>query len=272
MENSTILDILIVGAGPSGIAAAVEAKRQGLDKIKVLEKGPSHSSMIRSYYKEGKRVDAGYAGIEPICFGVMCLRDGNRETFLSFMDFAIESNKIQIEYQCEVWSIEKKQDLFIIQSNKGVFQARAVIIAIGKMGKPNTPSYYNQIPASLKNQKAILFDINTREINQLNVLVVGGGDSAGEYLDMLHNTNKVFWSYRQKEIQKMNELNKKIVLSLIENNKISPLWGTEITNIEDEQGKAKVYFQNSNFSPLSVDVVLYGLGGMTPVNFLKNIS
>jgi thioredoxin reductase (NADPH) len=265
------LDMIIVGAGPSGIATAIEAKRHGLTAIKILEKGPSHSSMIRTYYKEGKRVDAKYAGLEPICFGVMCLRDGNRESFLSFIDHAIAANGIEISYGCEVWAIEKQADgAFFVKSSKGDFLAKTVVIAIGKMGRPNQPEYYSKIPASLKNSKAILFDINTRELSGLEVLVVGGGDSAGEYVDMLHATNKVIWSYRQTSISKMNEVNKRIVEKLMADAKIESLLGTTIVSVEEDDARPRVNFADG--SSRTVDVVLYGLGGMTPVSFLKSVS
>src|SRR5437879_351864 len=79
MQNPTTIeniDLLIIGAGPAGLAAAVEAQRGGISNLLVVEKGPFHSQMIRTYYKEGKRVDAQYAGVEALCFGMLCLRDG----------------------------------------------------------------------------------------------------------------------------------------------------------------------------------------------------
>src|SRR5207244_110177 len=75
------IDLLIIGAGPAGLATAVEAQRGGISNLLVVEKGPSHSQMIRTYYKEGKRVDAQYAGVEALCFGILCLHDGNRESW-----------------------------------------------------------------------------------------------------------------------------------------------------------------------------------------------
>ena len=98
------IDLLIIGAGPAGLAAAVEAQRGGISNLLVVEKGPSHSQMIRTYYKEGKRVDAQYAGVEALCFGILCLRDGNRESYLAMMDYVIESSQIPVRYNTEVWS------------------------------------------------------------------------------------------------------------------------------------------------------------------------
>src|SRR5262245_7640160 len=121
MTNENI-DLLIIGAGPAGLAAAVEAQRAGFSNLLVLEKGASHSQMIRTYYKEGKRVDAQYAGVEALCVGVLCLRDGNREGYLAMMDQVIESSHIPILYGTEVWSLTKTAgiDSFVARTTAGV--------------------------------------------------------------------------------------------------------------------------------------------------------
>src|SRR5260370_35148724 len=95
MPNPTAIeniDLLIIGAGQAGLAAAVEAQRGGISNLLVVEKGPSHSQMIRTYYKEGKRVDAQYAGAQALCFGILCCRDANREGHLPLMHNVSESS------------------------------------------------------------------------------------------------------------------------------------------------------------------------------------
>ncbi len=52
-----IYDVVIVGAGPGGIASAIECKKMGIENIVLLEKTDNISAMIREYYKDGKRVD-----------------------------------------------------------------------------------------------------------------------------------------------------------------------------------------------------------------------
>jgi len=274
MKASIIYDILIVGAGPSGIAAALEAKRIGLENILILEKGRSHSNMIRTYYKEGKRVDASYAGIDAVCHGVLCLRDGNRESYLDFMDHVIQTNSLAIQYETEVWKIEKDtgKKVFSLNTSQGDLQAKTIIIAIGKMGRPQQPDYYKEIPGTLKKNKIVLFDINTRPIKNEMVLVVGGGDSAGEYVDMLHQDNIVYLSYRRDAITKMNPINQGIVEKLAEQKKATLLLGTDIADIQDQDGRAKVNFKNAVHDSLLVDTILYALGGVTPVTFLSNCN
>jgi len=53
-------DLIIIGAGPGGIALAAEAFSSGIDQsqILILEKGPTHNSAIRQLYPEKKLTTA----------------------------------------------------------------------------------------------------------------------------------------------------------------------------------------------------------------------
>lgn len=265
------LDLIVIGAGPAGLSAAVEAQRGGLKDVLVLEKGPSHSQMIRTFYKEGKRVDARYAGQEALCFGLLCLRDGDRESFLGLMDHVISSYQLQIEYQTEVWSILKDNSTgaFEVKTSQGSRHAKTVIVAIGRMGRPNQPDYYSKIPPALKNDKRILFDITSQNISGEKVLVVGGGDSAAEYCDMLSVSNEVTLSYRRGEFTKMNPLNKKILEELISSQKIQTRMPSTITAVQESHERPEVIYGETDHLPEVFDRVVYALGGMNPTSFLQ---
>lgn len=268
MEN---LDLVVIGAGPAGISAAVEAHRGGLERILVLEKGPSHSQMIRTFYKEGKRVDARYAGQEAICFGLLCLKDGNRESYLGLMDHVIESHQLRIEYGTEVWSIKRREDgrLEVHASNDRAYLAKAVVVAIGKMGRPKQPDYYAQIPGPLKTQKKILFDITSRPLEGLKILVVGGGDSAAEYCDILSQANEVTLSYRRAEFSKMNPINEAIAKRLVAEGRIRACMPSNIAAIEADGDRPRVRYAEAELAPETFDAVVYALGGMNPTEFLR---
>jgi thioredoxin reductase (NADPH) len=265
-------DLVVIGAGPSGIAAAVEAKRGGLERVYVLEKGSSHSQMIRTYYKEGKRVDAQYAGQEAICFGLLCLKDGNRESYMALMDHVIRENNLNIGYNTEVWSVKKTDERFleVVISADRKLKAQAVLLAIGKMGRPNQPDYYKEVPTSLKTSKVMLFDITSRPLNNQKVLVVGGGDSAAEYCDILSTDNQVTLSYRKATFSRVNSLNGKILEQLLASEKVKAYLPSNITKIEDQNGQALVYFKEDSLAPEAFDAVVYALGGMNPVEFLRS--
>ena len=51
---SHMYNLAIIGAGPAGIATAVESYLQGIRDIVLLEKDQNHNSTIRKYYKDNK--------------------------------------------------------------------------------------------------------------------------------------------------------------------------------------------------------------------------
>src|SRR6185295_1951604 len=145
------------------------------------------------------------------------------------------------------------------------YLAKFVIVAIGKMGRPRQPDYYRDIPATLKNDKRILFDINTRSFDGARILVVGGGDSAAEYAQMLSVKNEVTLSYRQASFSRLNSINEKTVAEMIAQKKFRALMPSNIVKIEDDGGRPRVNFAETQYAPEVFDAVLFGLGGMTPV-------
>lgn len=264
-------DIIIIGAGPAGISMAVEAVNAGVstEKILIIEKADEHSFTIKKYYPDNKLVTANYKGFAAACTGVMCLADSSKHETISYLDKAIEDHKLNVNYQENVYKIhqEKTEQKFVIYTDKNTYEAKVVVIAVGILGKPNKPEY--KIPASL-NEK-VLFDVTSKEIKNSKVLVVGGGDSASEYCQYLHQIgNSVTLSYRKDNLNRMNEINKESLLTLAEQNEIKLKLNSNIISVEDENGKPKVVFAEGETE--FYDNIVYALGGTTPENFLKLIG
>lgn len=264
-------DIIIVGAGPAGISMAVEARKSGVakEKMLIIEKSAEHSFTIKKYYPENKLVTANYKGFEAACTGVMCLMDSSKHETISFLDKSIQEYELQTQYNETVHKIlqKKNEKKFVVFSDKNVYETKIIVIAVGILGKPNKPEY--KIPLSLREK--VLFDITSGDILNSRVLVVGGGDSASEYCQYLVEKNDaVTLSYRKKEFRRMNELNKASLLKLNEEKKVSLYLESEINAVEDEDGKAKVNF--SDHTSEVFDYLVYALGGSTPENFLKLIG
>jgi len=265
-------DIIIIGAGPAGISMAVEAKNAGVpvDKILILEKAEEHSFTIKKFYPDSKLVIANYKGMEAKCLGVMCLTDSTKAETISYLDKAIRDNQLRVKYNETVYKINKNGDgTFTVFTDKGQYDSKLVVVAIGILSKPNKPDY--KLPASLKDR--ILFDITEKEIVNSKVLVVGGGDSAAEYCQFLvQNGNDVTLSYRRNEFTRMNEINRESILALEKQNKLTILRGSNIIEVKDNNGKPEVFFKEANFPPMIFDYIVYALGGTTPKYFLKSIG
>src|SRR5438876_11035055 len=116
------------------------------------------------------------------------------------------------------------------------------------MGRPRQPDYYREIPAVLKNQKRILFDINARPLDGGKILVVGGGDSAAEYAQMLSVKNDVTLSYRQASFTRLNSINERIMAEMIAQKKFRILMPSNILKIEDNGAPPSVNFAEMQYA------------------------
>lgn len=257
-----IYDIAIIGAGPAGIAAAVEAYAMGIQNIILIEKGGNHSTTIRNFYKDGKRVDKEWQGQKFESSGTITFLDGTKESTLDFFDDLLDNNKIESKFGEEAERVVKNGNMFDIATTASNYHAKTVILAIGRMGKPNKPTCQIAPDAKAK----VHYNLDACSKNE-SVLVVGGGNSAAEYAVDLADTNDVALSYRKPNFTRLNAINLLNIERLSSHGKIRMLMGTNITAIEKYEGKLKVFFEE--IEPEIFDRVVFAIGGSTPVDFLK---
>jgi len=263
--SSDIYDIVIIGGGPGGIGTAIEAKVLGLDRILLLEKSDNHSDTIRKFYKDNKRVDKDWQGQIVQMEGNVPFSDGTKESTIDFFDDLIDSHKIDSHFNCEVDKITKDGDIFDIRSSKGNFKAKNVVIAIGRMGKPNKPSY--KIPPSIRSR--VNFNLDKCNRGE-DILIVGGGDSATEYAVELAKSNNVTLNYRKEKLTRPNPTNKELIKKAIQNGDVKAKLGVDIESLDNENGLVKVNFKDGTSEVY--DRVIYAIGGTTPVDFLKSAN
>ena len=259
MEN--IYDLIIIGGGPGGIGSAVEAKVLGLEKVLMIEKTDNHSHTIRKFYKDQKRVDKDWQGQEVALEGNVAFVDGTKESTLDYFDKLLDDEVIDTRFGCAVENVEKVNDLFFVTSGCGVDRAKNIIVCIGRMGKPNKPSY--KIPPSLRTQ--INFNLDKCG-NGENILVVGGGDTAVEYACELSETNEVTLNYRRDSLTRPNPTNQDMIADYSEDEAVTLKLGVDIENLESESGQIKVNFTDG---AKLFDRIIYAIGGTTPSDFLK---
>lgn len=257
-----IYDIVIIGAGPAGIAAAVEAYALGISNILLIEKASNHSTTIRNFYKDGKRVDKEWMGQKLESNGTIAFLDGTKESTLDFFDNLLMAHKIEAAFNEEVEKVVKNGELFDIATTGSNYHAKSVILAIGRMGKPNKPTCLITPEA----KKRVHYNLDACSENE-SVLVVGGGNSAAEYAVDLAEKNDVALSYRRANFTRLNAINILNVERLSSHGKIRMLMGTNITSIDEKDGKIRVSF--AEIGPELFDRVVFAIGGSTPVDFLK---
>lgn len=278
-ENGKVVDIAIIGAGPGGMACAIEAKLAGIENIVVIDKAPHHNDMIHKFYKKGKRVDKDWMGIKFEFTGNVTFEECSKEEYIEQMDEKLKNAGVleKFEYNHEIMRVQKNSDgLFemVFGQNEvaqGVeaMKAKNVILSVGRMGKPNKPKY--KFPKELKD----VLNFNLSKVqNGERVMIVGGGDTAGEYAYGLVEMEGmedcvVTLNYRQAEIKRMNPTNTQMCMKYLDNGKILNKLGVDIESVEpSESGAIKVNFTDGTSA--EYDRAVYALGGTTPKDILVN--
>lgn len=260
---SHMYNLAIIGAGPAGIATAVESYLQGIRDIVLLEKDQNHNSTIRKYYKDNKRVDKDWKGQKVELDGRIYFVDGTKETTLDFFDEILTNHSVELKTHTEVQSIKKRDGYFEVFIAGGSISAKYVVVTIGRMGKPNKPDY--KIPLEIKNRVGYTLDSC---IGNEKVLVVGGGDSAIEYAVDLSTKNEVTICYRRESFRRANPTNQNDIANAIAHKEVEAMLGVDIDSLEDDGGRVRVIF--SEREPQTFDRVIYAIGGTTPSAFLAN--
>jgi thioredoxin reductase (NADPH) len=269
-------DLVIIGAGPGGIALAAEAAASGIDpaQILILEKGPTHNSAIRQLYPDQKLTTANYKGFAARCEGLLCVNDMTKPETLEFFDKIISDYRINIQFNSEVFGMRRLEEegggRFRIETSQGAHEGKVLACAIGIFGRPNKPKEY-RLPPSLKEK--LLFDMTSSQIQNEDVLVVGGGDTAAEYVQYLpRQGNRVTLSYRKADFTRLNQQNHDALLAREERREVEILRSSTIKEITDEAGRPRITFNEPERSSRVFDRVIFALGGTTPTNFLHTLG
>jgi thioredoxin reductase (NADPH) len=127
-------DIIIVGAGPIGMTCALEAKRAGLDSL-MIDKGMMvntiyHFPTNMTFFSTSPFLEIG---------DVPFVSHGDKPTRREALEYfrrVYETWKLKARFYEKVENIKKKNNHFEINTNKDVYESKAVIISTGFYGLP----------------------------------------------------------------------------------------------------------------------------------------
>jgi len=168
-----MLDLIIIGAGPAGLSAAEAAARAGLSYL-VLEKG-TIADTIRQYpvgrtlFSTPNELEMYEGALQP------CREKPTREELLSHYIHFVLDHDLNIETGEEVLDVENLEHSFRVHTNRGRYEARRILFAIGAMAHARRLN----IPGEELPKVHHLF-VEPYAYIRKDALVVGGGNSAAE--------------------------------------------------------------------------------------------
>lgn len=251
-------DVVIVGAGPAGIAASLEARRLGLDAV-TLEQDTLGGTVYS--FPRAKVVMTNPMHL-PL-YGTVKLTETSKGELLNLWNKVISQHDIRIRENSRVEAIAKREDVFEVRTADGQsFKTRSVLIAIGRRG---TPRKLN-VPGEQLEKVAYRL-LEPEHISGKKVLVVGGGDSAIESALLLAEQNKVTLSYRGESFGRIKPKNLERIQAAAKAGNVEVLYSSNVIRIEED--KVVLRHANQREDNLANDLVYIFAGGELPTEFLQ---
>jgi thioredoxin reductase/Pyruvate/2-oxoacid:ferredoxin oxidoreductase delta subunit len=253
-----VLDVIVVGSGPAGLSAGLEALSRQL-RYAVLEQGSLADTIAR--YPRHKVLFA-----EPIrvpLYGDLWVSDASKESLLQVWQTVIARTGLQVRIGCHVDSVTHEHGHFVVRAGELTFRARRVVLALGRRGTPR------RLGVPGEELGHVFYDIVEMEaFAGRRVLVVGGGDSAIESAVGLANQDgtTVTLSYRGKEFARLKERNRAKIDDAVRTGRVELLLESQVRAI---RAGDVVLATPAGERVLPADDVIVRIGGEAPYPFIE---
>lgn len=191
------LDLVIIGGGPTGLNCAIEATKAGLNYV-VLEKGVLVNSIYHfpinmTFFSTSKKLEIGDTPF---------ISHGDKPTRREALEYY---RRIQHAYDIKIRLYEEVYQMkpggkggYVIETNKNVYQAQAVIVAVGYY---DTPRMLN-VPGEDLSKVKHYYDDAHPYVGQ-KLLVIGAANSACDVaLETFYKGAQVTMAIREDQIYK----------------------------------------------------------------------
>lgn len=250
-------DLVIIGAGPAGISASLQAKKLGL-KFLIVDQDSLGGTVFN--FPRAKIVMTSPMDL-PL-HGKVKLFETSKTELLELWQSVTTKNEVSIKENCKIKEIIKDEKNFVVVSDTGEeFITNRVLLAIGRRGSPRK---LNVVGEEL--EKVAYRLLEPELIQNKHVLVVGGGDSAIENALLLAPQNQVTLSYRSESFNRLKPKNLEKIREAIEQKHLRMEFSSQVQQITSNEVILKK--QNETLT-IPNDLVYIFAGGELPTEFLK---
>jgi thioredoxin reductase len=262
------IDLLVAGAGPAGLAAALRAKELGLACV-VLEQS-TVAATIRAFPR-GKLVHD--PPIDLPLEGGLWLRESTKEELVAQWTRIVRAHRLDVREQHRVTAVTGDPGTLVVtaETPDGPRSLRAarVLLATGRRGTPRQLEA-EILPAAVTRVVYALSD--ARALAGRHVLVVGLGDSAMEAVVALARQpgTTVTVSYRGSAFSRGKARNIDEVRRLAASGRVRLVFGSTVEHVDAEMARLRT--AEGRVETVAVDVVLALLGGKPSRGLLDAIG
>jgi thioredoxin reductase/Pyruvate/2-oxoacid:ferredoxin oxidoreductase delta subunit len=256
-----VVDVAIIGSGPSGLSAGLVAHRAGIEYL-LLEQG-TLAETVRKY----PRHKVLFA--EPLTmplYGDLWVSDASKESLLAIWEGVIARTGLRVQTGQHVREITRERGWFVITTPDATHRARAVVLALGRRGTPlrlDVPG--EELPT-------VFYDVaEMSDFAGRRVLVIGGGDSAIESALGLANQagTTVTLSYRGDAFARLKDRNRTRIDAAIAAGRVTALMRSEVREIRTDVALVDVA---GTMQIVPCDDVVVRIGGESPTVLLEQLG
>src|SRR6266699_1901033 len=262
-RSPDVYDVLIVGAGPAGISAALRATEKKLNYL-TIDEGEIGGTVAK--YPRQKLVMT--SPVEFPMHGKFKKTELSKEELIAFWDKVLQRSDFKFRKGEKVEDIKKGEDAIftVMTTNTHQYRAHTVILALGKSGSPRKLGVKGE-----ELQKVMYRLIEADHYINKRILVVGGGDSAIEAaMGLGHQVgNQVTLSYRKEAFSRIKERNSQRIQESIRKGKVKVIFNSAPVEFKE---KSVLLDVNGKTEEIPNDYVWIFAGGEPPTAFLKKIG
>lgn len=261
-KNNNHYDLVIVGAGPAGLSASLQAKKEGLQTV-TLEQETDFGGTIITYPR--KKVVMTQPMKIPL-YGKFKRREIFKEELIELWEKIVQDKQIEINISEKVDYIEKEGELLKVSTTKGHYLAEKVLLTIGRRGTPRKL----EIPGE-KSTKVTYRLLEPEQYENKKLLVVGGGDSAIETALALgeQKGTEISLSYRKNAFSRIKDKNRQRIEEAEKAERVTIYFESQVKEILND---SVTLIQNGEEINLYNDFVFVFIGGVMPTPFLQKIG
>jgi cation diffusion facilitator CzcD-associated flavoprotein CzcO len=174
------IDVLVIGAGPAGLATSRELTRAGVEHV-VLERGSQVGETWANLY-DGLVLHTarGLSALPGLAFPAATPLFPTRALFVDYLHRYAQELRLPIETGADVSSLRRDHGAWVAAIATGdAVRARFAVVATGIVSNPVRP----EVPHRARFGGEVLHSVEYRRPDRFigrRVLVVGAGNSAGE--------------------------------------------------------------------------------------------
>jgi len=260
----TDFDVIIIGAGPIGLACAIEAKKAGLSYV-ILEKGCLvnsiyHYPLNMTFFSTSDRLEIG--NVPFISHGPK----PNRFEALEYYRRVCSSHQLNVKLYEKVESVKKIHDEFELTTPKAKYKARSIILSLGFYDLP----FLLNVPGEDLSKVKHYYDEPHPYFVQ-KIVVVGAANSAVDVaLETWRKGAEVTMVIRESSIREsVKYWVKPDIENRIKEGSIKAYYNSEIMEITASTIRIKT---PQGVEEIENDFVLAMTGYQPPFDFMKSLG